>query len=223
MIRKADCDATVVSIADAPAPAYRLGCEELPKLICAAAATLDCDRATAKACLQRAVELLSVTGEGHPFQATACIRGGLAPWQERIVTAYIAANLGCTIRVSDLARVARLSVGHFFRTFRESFGEPPLAHVARRRIQRAQSLLLSSQAPLSQIGLECGMHDQSHFTRVFRQFVGISPGIWRRQFSAGEASVNVEVARVEPQKICGPRTSARAVPGHDEPEIIGAK
>jgi AraC-like DNA-binding protein len=190
MIRKADCDATVVSIADAPG--YRLGREELTKLISAAAATLDCDRATAKACLQRAVELLSVTGEGRPLQATACIRGGLAPWQKRIVTAYIAANLGSTIRASDLARVTRLSVGHFFRAFGESFGEPPLAHIARRRIQRAQSLLLSSQASLSQIGLDCGMHDQSHFTRVFRRFVGINPGVWRRQFSAGEANTSAE-------------------------------
>src|SRR5580658_10952178 len=112
MISKADCNATVVSITDAPG--YRLGREELPKLISAAAATLDCDRATAKACLQRAIELLGVTCEGRPVQATACIRGGLAPWQKRVVTAYIAANLGSTIRVSDLARVARLSVGHFF-------------------------------------------------------------------------------------------------------------
>jgi len=190
MIRKADCDATVVSIADAPG--YRLGREELRKLISAAAATLDCDRATAKAYLQRAVQLLSMTDEGRPALATACIRGGLAPWQIRIVTAYIAANLGSTIRVSDLARVARLSVGHFFRAFGESFGEPPLAHIARRRIQRAQSLLLSSQTSLSQIGLDCGMHDQSHFTRVFRRFVGINPGVWRRQFSAGEANTSAE-------------------------------
>lgn len=187
---KADCDATVASNTDAPE--YRLGREELPRLISAAAATLDSDRATAKACLQRAVELLSVTCEARPIQGTACIRGGLAPWQKRVVTAYIVANLGSTIRVSDLARVARLSVGHFFRAFRESFGEPPLAHVARRRIQHSQSLMLSSEAPIAQIALECGMHDQSHFTRVFHHFVGINPGLWRRQCSNGEASTEVE-------------------------------
>jgi AraC family transcriptional regulator len=169
-----------------------MGREELPKLLSVAAATLDCDRATAKACLQRAVELLSVTGERSPAPATVRMRGGLAPWQEKILAAYIADNLGSTIRVSDLARIARLSVGHFFRAFRESFGEPPLAHVARRRSQRAQSLMLSSQASLSQIGLDCGMHDQSHFTRVFRRFVGINPGVWRRQFSAGDANTTVE-------------------------------
>ncbi len=188
----------------------RLGREELPKLLSAAAATLESDRATARACLQRAVELLLVTGEGCPVQATACIRGGLAPWQQRIVTAYIATNLGSTIRVCDLARVARLSVGHFFRVFRESFGEPPLAHIARRRIQRSQSLMLSSETPLSQIALDCGMHDQSHFTRVFRHFVGTNPGVWRRQFSGGEPSMGVEKNANIPTKDL---TTVRCVPG----------
>ena len=193
MIPKADSDTTVVSIADAPG--YRPGHGVLSTLISVATAALDNDRATAKACLQRAAELLNVTGEGRPVQTTAYIFGGLAPWQKRTVTAYIAANLGSTIRVSDLAGVAQLSVGHFFRAFRESFGESPLAHIARRRIQRAQSLLLSSQASLSQISLDCGMHDQSHFTRVFRRFVGINPGVWRRQFSAGEANTSARKER----------------------------
>lgn len=183
-----DREATFVSIPD-PAP-HSLGKEDVSKLISAAAATLDNDRASAKACLQRAVELLSVTGEGRPVQAA--IRGGLAPWQKRNVTAYVAANLSSTIRVSDLARLARLSLGHFFRAYRESFGEPPLAHIARLRVQRAQSLMLRSGAPLSQIALDCGMHDQSHFTRVFRRIVGTNPGIWRRQFSATDANTGVE-------------------------------
>jgi AraC family transcriptional regulator len=190
MISKGDYDATVVSMTHAGG--YHVGHEELPKLISAAVATLDSDRATAKACLQRAIELLGATGEERPVQAAARSRGGLAPWQERVITAYIADNLASTIQVSDLARVAQLSVGHFFRAFRESFGEPPLAHIARRRSQRAQALMLSSRAPLSQIGLDCGMHDQSHFTRVFRRFVGINPGLWRRQFSAGDANTSVK-------------------------------
>ncbi|HWX37185.1 MAG TPA: helix-turn-helix transcriptional regulator, partial [Steroidobacteraceae bacterium] len=94
-------------------------------------------------------------------------------------------------RVGDLARIARLSLGHFFRAYRESFGEPPLAHIARLRIQRAQSLMVRSEASLSQIALDCGMHDQSHFTRVFRRIVGTNPGIWRRQFSAADVNTGV--------------------------------
>jgi AraC family transcriptional regulator len=183
----ADHEAASVSIPE-PAPPS-LGREDVSKLISAAAATLDSDRASAKACLQRAVELLTVTGEGRPVRAA--IRGGLAPWQKRNVTAYVAANLGSTIRVSDLARLARLSLGHFFRAYRESFGEPPLAHIARLRIRRAQSLMVRSEASLSQIALDCGMHDQSHFTRVFRRIVGTNPGIWRRQFSAADVNTGI--------------------------------
>jgi hypothetical protein len=60
----ADREVTFVSIPD-PVP-HSLGREDVSKLISVAAATLDSDRASAKACLQRAVELLTVTGEGRP-------------------------------------------------------------------------------------------------------------------------------------------------------------
>jgi len=176
-----DPDASFVSILDIAG--HSLGSEALSKLISLAAATLDSDRATARACIERAAELLRVTDEARAAPAAAAIRGGLAPWQQRNVDAYVAAHIGSPIRVGDLARVARLSVGHFFRAFRESFGEPPFAHITRQRIRRAQSLMLSSRAALSQIAVDCGMCDQAHFTRVFRRIVGINPGVWRRQSS----------------------------------------
>jgi AraC-like DNA-binding protein len=174
----ADPNAAFVSIPDIAGPPFVSAA--LSKLISVAAATLDSDRATARACIERAAELLGVTDEVRPVPVTSN-RGGLAPWQQKQVAEYVAANIGSTIRVRDLASVARLSVGHFFRAFRESFGEPPFAHIARQRIQRAQSLMLSSRASLSQIALDCGMSDQAHFTRVFRRIVGINPGVWRRQ------------------------------------------
>jgi len=182
-----DPQAAFVSIPDIAG--HNLGNEALSKLISVAAATLDSDLATARACIERAAELLRVTDETCPVPAASAIRGGLAPWQQRNVAAYVAAHIASTIRVCDLARVARLSVGHFFRAFRESFGEPPFAHIARQRIQRAQSLMLSSRASLSQIAVDCGMCDQAHFTRVFRRIVGINPGAWRRQSSARDANI----------------------------------
>jgi transcriptional regulator GlxA family with amidase domain len=96
---------------------------------------------------------------------------------------YVAKNLGACIRATDLARVTGLSTGHFFRAFRESFGEPPLVYVVRQRVRRCQELMLGSRDPLSLIALECGMSDQSHLTRVFRRIVGVNPGVWRRQFT----------------------------------------
>jgi AraC family transcriptional regulator len=168
-----------------------IGTQALSKLISVAAATLDSDTATARACLERAAELLSVANGGRLSPTHTASRGGLAPWQQRKVTAYVATNIASTIRVSDLARVAGLRHRHFFRAFRESFGETPLSHVAKQRVQHAQSLMLSSSAPLSQIALDCGMCDQAHFTRVFRRTVGVNPSAWRREFRTGDAKADL--------------------------------
>lgn len=86
------------------------------------------------------------------------------------------------------AAVVRLSTAHFFCAFKKSFGETPLAYVTRRRICRALVIMLRSRELLSTIAVECGMCDQPHFTRVFRRTIGISPGMWRRQFTTLGAS-----------------------------------
>ncbi len=109
-------------------------------------------------------------------------RGGLAPWQAKRVVAYIESNINLSVRVADLAGIVQLSLGHFFRAFRVSFGQPPVAYVRVRRIRHAQVIMQNTQEPLSQVALHCGMCDQAHFTRVFRKIVGISPSVWRRQF-----------------------------------------
>jgi AraC-like DNA-binding protein len=54
------------------------------------------------------------------------------------------------------------------------------AAVIRRRVERAQGLMLSTDAPLSAIALDCGLADQAHLSRLFRRIVGESPRAWRR-------------------------------------------
>jgi len=107
-------------------------------------------------------------------------RGGLAPWQVRRVTDYIEEHLSSTIRLQDLAAIARLSHSHFCRAFKESLGHPAHAYVMRRRVQRAQGLMLTTAESLSQIAALCGMADQAHFCKLFRRLVGESPNAWRR-------------------------------------------
>jgi AraC-like DNA-binding protein len=48
------------------------------------------------------------------------------------------------------------------------------------RIALAKALLREDVLALSQVALECGFSDQSHFTRSFSAMVGVSPGVWRR-------------------------------------------
>lgn len=122
----------------------------------------------------------ALTAKPGEATRTTLTRGGLAPWQVRRVTEYIEANLASTIRLQDLARVARLSHSHFCRAFKESVGHPAHAYVMRRRVQRAQGLMLGTVDSLSQIAAQCGMADQAHFCKLFRRLVGESPNAWRR-------------------------------------------
>ena len=85
-----------------------------------------------------------------------------------------------TITTKDLAVLARLSSYHFCRAFRDSFGASPHGYLMRRRVERAKGLMLTTNASLGQIAADCGLSDQAHFNKLFRRFVGESPGAWRR-------------------------------------------
>ena len=149
------------------------------ELCTALRSTLDDERGTAEDSLRRATKILQELG-GKEATSTAPVRGGLSPWQIRKVTSYVEANLDRPIRNDELAALVRLNASHFGRAFRNSFGEPPHEYVIRRRVERAQGLMLSTDASLSDIALDCGLADQSHLTRLFRRIVGESPRAWRR-------------------------------------------
>ena len=113
-------------------------------------------------------------------QSGAIVRGGLAPWQEKRVIRFIAENAVSHIDVSSLAAITRLSISHFSRAFRASFGMSPYAMVCRCRVEEAKRLLVSSDLTLIHIANACGFSDQSHFTRQFHRHAHASPGRWRR-------------------------------------------
>jgi AraC family transcriptional regulator len=155
----------------------------------ALSSSLQDERESAEESLQRASAILRFSpphaASRGPIEEPAKlsiepIRGGLAPWRIRRVTIHIDMNLDTTVRTKDLAALVELSSFHFCRAFRDSFGESPHAYVTRRRIERAQGFMLTTNTSLSQIAMDCGLADQSHFNRLFRRFVGESPGAWRR-------------------------------------------
>lgn len=151
----------------------------MTELCSAIRSALDDERSTAEDSLRRAIQILEEFGEAE-VPAKEQVRGGLSPWQIRKVTSHVEAHLDRPIRNEDLARIARLNPSHFGRAFRNSFGEPPHEYVIRRRVEHAQGLMLSTDASLSEIALDCGLADQSHLTRLFRKLVGESPRAWRR-------------------------------------------
>lgn len=100
---------------------------------------------------------------------------------KRVIEEFIDARLEHGIDIAELATRIGLSESYFFRVFRKSFGISPHRYLMRRRLSLAQSLLTKSDLGLAEIALKAGFADQSHFSRSFQQFTGLSPGAFRRQ------------------------------------------
>ena len=97
-------------------------------------------------------------------RAETCVRGGLAAWQQRIVTAYIDEHLSEQIPLGTLAQLARLSTYYFCRAFKQSFGVPPHRYHIGRRIEQAKVMLAGRKHSVTEIGLMFGFSETSSFT-----------------------------------------------------------
>jgi AraC-like DNA-binding protein len=155
------------------------------RLLGEAGRALSSNKDAAHTCIAKAAALLQAESDlAETAITTGPARRRLAPWQVARVIRFIDANLARKIGVSDFAAIARLSSCHFARAFRATVGEAPYAYLIRRRIERAQELILLTDKSLAEIALDCGLADQARMTRHFRRVVGVSPGVWRRAHRA---------------------------------------
>jgi AraC family transcriptional regulator len=126
-------------------------------------------------------ELIGLS-RGTP-RADRPVQGGLAPWQQRVVTVYIDEHLAEPISLATLAALARLSPHHFCRAFKKSFGMPPHRYHNSRRMERAKALLVEHGSSVTDTGLTIGFSETSSFSAAFRRETGLTPSEYRRSFS----------------------------------------
>ena len=88
----------------------------------------------------------------------------------------------------DLPRIAdtvQRSDRHIRQHFEDCLGVPPMRYLLQYRIKRAKELIQYSDYALKEIAELVGFKTIHHFTRVFREVAGESPGAWRRKYRAG--------------------------------------
>ena len=105
--------------------------------------------------------------------------GGLTPSKLRCTIAYILAHLEHKLPLAEIAAVAQMSPAHFARLFKCATGQTPHQYVITCRMERAKRLLAATDVSLSEIGLQVGCADQSHFTALFRKYVATTPKAYR--------------------------------------------
>lgn len=115
-----------------------------------------------------------------PVAAKTVQRIALSPWQERMAKNIMTHQMSQGLSIAQIATECSLSRSHFSRAFKKNTGVSPRDWFLQARIDRAKALLIDGQLSISQISLECGFADQSHFTRVFTRIAEVTPFIWRR-------------------------------------------
>jgi len=89
--------------------------------------------------------------------------------------------------VEDLARAAGLSRAHFSREFRRAFGEPPHTYLLSRRLERAATLLRTTDRSVADICFAVGLQSVGSFTTSFTRTYAISPTAYRENFPPASA------------------------------------
>ncbi|MFZ2107723.1 MAG: AraC family transcriptional regulator [Roseiarcus sp.] len=140
----------------------------------------------------------SITGPASPRGRR---KTALPRWRARRVVEYVDAHLDEPISLSDLGAAAGLSRNYFAAQFRVATGLRPHEFLLRGRIERAQKMLVETNAPLAEIAFSIGFRTQSHFSTVFKRLVGWSPYRWR-DANKRETSVSENACGVDSHAIC---------------------
>lgn len=91
-------------------------------------------------------------------------------------------------RLGDLAAAVGISRFHFLRRFRELIGVSPHQYLIGLRLNAAAERLETDDQSVTEIALDVGFNDLSHFNQMFRRTFAVSPREWRRSARAGARS-----------------------------------
>ena len=107
--------------------------------------------------------------------------GGLSSYRLRQTIDYIQSNLDKKLSLKIMAEQVNMSRYYFATQFKQAMGVTPYQYVIKQRLAKAKELLRGKKRSLLEIALDCGFASQSHFNKVFRQYVGTTPRAYREQ------------------------------------------
>jgi AraC family transcriptional regulator len=94
---------------------------------------------------------------------------------------FINQNFAQDLRLWELAALAGMSPHYFCELFKASTGLTAYQYVLQCRIEHAKRYLRDPELSVGDVGVAAGFSDQSHFTKVFRRMVGVTPMKYRSQ------------------------------------------
>jgi AraC-like DNA-binding protein len=130
-------------------------------------------------CEERLLALVELLLRRHSTAAPCVLRDApVARARERLLD-----DPGIAPSLAELAHEAGLSRFQLLRGFARAYGLPPHAYLLQCRLSRARRLIAKGQG-LADAAAASGFADQSHMSRAFRRFLGVTPGAYGAAFAA---------------------------------------
>lgn len=96
---------------------------------------------------------------------------------------YINSHIEENIQISELANIISLTVNHYSHLFKTNFGISPKKYILQKKLEYAQSLLAKSFYNVNEIAHKLGFDNETYFSRLFREKIGIPPSDYKKQLS----------------------------------------
>lgn len=93
---------------------------------------------------------------------------------------YIHRHLHSPLTLTIISDAIGLSPCYLSRLFRKETGDSIVTYIQRERVEAAKNMLRYSDYTPTEIGNYLSFSTQSYFIRVFRQYTGTTPAIWRK-------------------------------------------
>lgn len=97
------------------------------------------------------------------------------------VCEFLEQNYAEHITLDELARMANRNKYSLLRAFTKFKGITPYRYLETVRVNQAKKLLEQGKEPID-AAIQTGFTDQSHFTKFFKEFIGLTPGQYRDIF-----------------------------------------
>jgi len=97
--------------------------------------------------------------------------------------------------LAEMAAISRMPMETFRKRFVSEVGMPPLSYVLHCKMERAKELLREQGYTVRQAGVEVGMQDPYHFSKQFKNIVGISPSAFMKQAAKPDATLRGNVKK----------------------------
>jgi AraC-like DNA-binding protein len=124
-----------------------------------------------------ALELLAASSrEARPER-----RAGRAPAWLRSAEELLLSRVDEPIGLAELAEAVGVHPTHLARAFRAHHGASVGEFSRRHRLAWAAGALARTDATVAMIATQAGFADQSHFTRLFKRYVGVTPATYRAE------------------------------------------